>query len=501
MIKPTKKTVLLVLILLAAFMARAWTINYGTNVDEGVYWTEARELYQGSVIYRDTQFNKTPLVAMVGAAFFPLGDAPIYPMRVAMLLFSVCALYAFFQLAKNLFGDAAAWASVILLAFEPFSCVWAKYLHTSSWAPWFEIGVIYLFWMGLKKQSSRWIFASGLVLGFYALSKQTAIYTVPPAIAAWLLFSPEISVKRFAKDGAIWAGGIITIMGPFFIIITALGALSQLWFDIFTAHTIMAGVKYHDFIFRWHEWKSVIVLSPLLWLAPLGSLPLLRSKQWRGITFAWIWLITVFSGNLVLTSHVWRHYFLVAMPPAALLSGYFLSWIWGRVKTYQPKLTPFAWGAVLILITASIIGWPKNDWAYPGLTLEQESLLARHVQRYCPEPYLLNLTNPALYVWSGKQIPAAYQGDRMVKIPFFMTIAGRGYLDQDDMKRTVEYWKTQPIGAIAVFDKFLRQIQDDPVMEPLRDWMGEEFQPPQRVAVGQSYYGWFFVFETKRNVD
>ena len=496
-----KQTLVLISILLAALLARAWTINYGTNVDEGVYWVEARELYNGSVIYRDTQFNKTPLVALVGTVFFPFGEAPMYPMRVTMLICSIGALYVFFRLAQHLFGDAAAWASLILLSFEPFSCIWAKYLHTSTWAPWFEIGVVYLFLSGLNKNSRKWIFASGVLLGFYALSKQTAIYAVPPAIAAWFLFSPEITFKRFMQDGATWAGGIIAVMGPFLLIITALGAIAQMWFDIFTAHTIMAQAKYHDFIFRWYEWKSIINLSPLLWIAPLGTLVLLRSNRWRGLAFVLVWLASDFLGNLVLTSHVWRHYFLVVMPPVALLAGFFLGWLWEKITSYQPKLAAFGWGAGIFLIAASMIGWPSNDWSYPGLSLEQERILARHVQRYCPEPMLLNLTNPALYVWSGKEIPPAFQGDRQVKIPFFMTIAGRGYLNFDDMERTVEYWKSQPIGAIAVYDKFLRQIQEDPVMKPLQDWMLESFEPPQRVAVGQSYYGWFFVFEAKQNVD
>lgn len=496
-----KSKIALALLLLAALLARAWTIHYGTNVDEGVYWVEARELYQGSVIYRDTQFNKTPFVAMAGAVFFPLGDAPIYPMRMTMLLCSVAALFAFFQLSKNLFGETTAWAATILLAFEPFSCVWAKYLHTSSWAPWFEISIYYFLIAAIQKRSLKLLYASGVMLGFYALSKQTAIYVIPPAVAAWFLFTPQISFSRFCKDGAVWMTGVLTIMGPFLLIVTALGALPLMWFDIFTAHTIMASAKYHDFAFRWHEWKSIIVLSPLLWVAPLGSFIQLRCPNWRGTAFAWIWLLTVFLGNLVLTSHVWRHYFLVVMPPAALLAGCFLSWIWQQIANALPQAKPLAWGAAILLIIASMIGWSKNNWAYPGLTLEQERILAKHVQHYCPEPMLLNLTNPALYIWSGKQIPPAYKDDRLVKIPFFMTIAGRGYLSREDMERTVEYWKTQPIGAIAVFDKFLRQIQDDPVMEPLRKWMLKDFQKPQRVAVGESYYGWFFVFEAKRNVD
>ncbi|HPP00592.1 MAG TPA: hypothetical protein PLX83_08335, partial [bacterium] len=58
-----------VILLLAAFL-RAATIHYGTNVDEGVYWSEGRLIYQGYFFYRDVHLNKPPLVSLVAAAFF-----------------------------------------------------------------------------------------------------------------------------------------------------------------------------------------------------------------------------------------------------------------------------------------------------------------------------------------------------------------------------------------------------------------------------------------------
>lgn len=486
-------------VLLIALAARAWTIVYGTNVDEGVYWVEGRQIYQGFVIYRDTQFNKTPLVALVAALFFPFGQAPIYPMRAAMLGVSVLSLFVFYRLAKSLFNEKAALAGLILLALEPFSCIWAKYLHTSTWAPWFEIAIFYFLIEGLNGDRRR-IYTSGLILGLYALSKQTAIFVIPPAVIGWLLLSPERSIKRFVRDGAIWAAGALTVMTPFFLFLIGTGSVSAWWFDIYTAHLIMAKAKYHDFAFRWHEWKSIIELSPLLWILPLGSLALLKGRNWKAAAFAWVWGLTVFTGNLVTTSHVWRHYFLVVMPPMALLAGAFCgkAYEWLESRQFATSKT-LAWGTGGLLFILAMAGWPKNDWSYPGLTLAEERILAKHVEHYCPEPYLLNLTNPALYVWTGKQIPPAIQHGREVRIPFFMTIAGRGYMNREEMEQTVAQWRETPIGCVAVYDKFLRQIIDDPVMTPLKQWLDEDFEAPLRVGVGDSYYGWFFVFEKKRN--
>lgn len=486
-------------ILAFALAARVMTIMYGTNVDEGVYWVEGRELYHGSVIYRDTQFNKTPLVAMVAAMFFPLGEAPIYPMRAAMLAVSVFAIYGVYRLGLSLFDRQTALFAALLLAAEPFSAIWAKYLHTSTWAPWFEIAIVYFLIEGVRRSCARRMVISGIILGFYALSKQTAIFMLPLGVAAWLLFVPAMTLKRFTSDAGWWALGTSIVFLPFLATMAAFNALDEMWFDIFAAHKIMAQSKFHDYLFRWHEWKSIIILSPSLWLLPLGSLTLFRSTKWREIVFLWAWFAIVFVGNTLVTTHVWRHYFLVLMPPMALLAAYtfdrLIEWSAGFKKTNPELIRRIACAA---LIVAALWGWPKNDWSYPGLTLREERLLARHTERYCPEPYLLNLTNPSMYVWTGKEIPPAFRGEREVKIPFFMTIAGRGYLDRDDMQRTVDRWREMPIGAVAVFDKFLRQIMDDPVMEPLNQWLQDSFEPPVRVAQGNTYYGHFFVFERKR---
>lgn len=87
----------------------------------------------------------------------------------------------------------------------------------------------------------------------------------------------------------------------------------------------------------------------------------------------------------------------------------------------------------------------------------------------------------------------------MTRIPYFMTLAGRGYMDQDDIVQTVEYWKTLPIGCAVIYDRFAHQIWNEPSMEPLRIWLEHAFQPPRRIGMGDSYYGWFLLFERKRD--
>ena len=497
------KPVLVVLIVAAA--VRIATIWCGTNVDEGVYWIEGRQIRDGYLIYRDTQFNKTPLVAIVAAPFFLLGATPIIPMRIAMITFSLLGLLAIYKIAKELFGPGAALATLVVMALEPYSCVWAKYLHTSSWAPWFEAAVFFLLISGMRQRDRRRVVASGVVLGVYALAKQSAIYVLPPACLAWFLFTRDRSVRGLLAEAGAWIVGTLLVLVPFFLLMALRGVFPEMWYDIWTAHHLMApAFAHHTLPFRWAELRGMVHLAPLLWLMPFGSLLLLRGSHWRATAFVWTWLAVDMLGNALLLSHVWRHYFLVCMVPAAVLTGAFwqrlvdagADWLerWQKVR---PSSALF-WTGTAVLALGMIVWWPRNDWTYPGLSLSDEKKLAAYVTRLCPEPYLLNLTNPALYVWTGKQIPPAHRDRHTTRIPFFMTIAGRGYLDREDMERTVQTWRDTPIGCVVAYDKYVRQIMDDPLMEPLLRWLEDEFQPPKRIGVGETYYGWFLLFERKR---
>ncbi|MDX9755674.1 MAG: glycosyltransferase family 39 protein [bacterium] len=498
------KTTVLFIFVLAAVLRLA-TVGYGTNVDEGVYWVEGKQMVDGYLIYQDTQVNKPPLVALVSAFFFLFGETPIYPMRLGMVAFSLLGLYWLFQLTRLLLGRNAALAALIFIALEPYSCVWAKFLHTSTWAPFFEAGV-FLYWIrGLRRRNRALLVLSGLLLGIYALNKQSAIFVLLPGLAAWFLFAHCRSWREFLWDMLAWAAGFFLVFGPLFLFLFWKGIWGDFWFDIWTAHHLLAPwFKDHTLAFRWHEMQVVMQVAPVLWIFPVGSLLLLRSPRWRAVCFGWIWLGGVFWGNTLFISHLWKHYLLVPMFPCALLAGGFWGWL-GRVlvqaaRRTRPQPLANAWilFGTFILFCAMVLGWYKNDWTYPGLTLTQERQLARYIQRACPGEYLLNLTNPAFYVWTDKKIPPAVRGDHITRIPYFMTFAGRGYMTMEDLQHTVEGWQDLSIDCVVAYDKYLVQMQNDPVLAPLKAWLLANYQPPRRIAVGESYYGWFWLFEKKK---
>lgn len=501
----TKKTWLLIILLIIALIPRAATINYGTNVDEGVYWVEAKQIHDGLTMYRDVQFNKTPLVAWVALPFFWLDDTPIYPMRVTMLLFSLLGLFCIFKLTKQLFGEWAAFAALTFMALEPFSCVWAKYLHTSTWTPWFQAGVLWLLIQSLQEKNKRLLFVSGIVLGFYALSKQTAIYMLPLGLLAWILFSKELSIRNFLRDTLIWGGGAAVIFLPFIAYIFLSGTFPAFWHDTWTSHhKIASWFAHHTLAFRLNEWKSVVLLAPALWLLSIGSLYLfLTSKQWRALCFVWIWLLVEVGGNVIFFTHVWRHYFLGIMVPFAILSGVFLADAVSRIskwlKQNEESCTRSIIVSIVLIAVMMVPFWGKTDWFYPGITIEQERNLAQYVSRACRDEYILNLTNPSIYIWADKKIPPVYEGERITRIPYFMTLAGRGYCTRDDIERTVEMWQEMDISCVVSFNRYISQLQENPVLEPLWDWLSNNFE--KRTVPVSPKYGHVWLFEKKQSTE
>lgn len=498
----SKQTWLIILLLLIVFIPRAATIHYGTNVDEGVYWVEAKHLYDGYWMYRDVQLNKPPLAALVALPFFLLNDTPIYPMRVTMLLFSLFGLYCVYRLAKQMFGEWAGIAALTFMALEPFSCVWAKYLHTSSWTPWFEAWILWLLISALQHENKRQLFFSGVILGFFALSKQTAIYMLPIGLAAWLIFSKQLSFRAFARDTFLWGTGAALIFLPFLAAIYVSGAFPAFWYDIWTAHhKIAPWFAHHTLAFRLSEWQSIVMLAPVLWVFGACSIFLFAMSEWRRpLLFMWIWLLFEVCGNVIFFTHLWRHYLLGVMLPFAILAGLFaangaqivVKWVQFQDQNSVKPATIMC----LIIALLMIPFWGRNDWFYPGITIEQERNLAQYVSRACKEPYVLNLTNPALYIWADKQIPPVYEGERITRISYFMTLAGRGYCTREDIERTVELWKTLPVNCVVSYDRYIPQMEENPALHPLRDWLFSEFEA-RRVSVSQSYYGNFLLFEKK----
>jgi len=386
---------------------------------------------------------------------------------------------------------------------EPFSAIWAKYLHTSTWHPWFTTWILFLLISGLKKQNRRTIYLSGVVLGLYALCKQTAIYMLPLGLIAWLLFTHHRSWKGIWIEGRVWVLGILTLFAPFVVWVFAVAGISNFIYDIWTAHHLIADwFAHHTYVFRWNEFLSIFYLSPLFWLFSIGGILLVVSSRWKSVLFVLIWLLIEAAGDTLLISHVWRHYFIALMAPIAILGGAFLAWAIDKIsqKHFFKQLQNVSYqqvaGIVLIAI-CTIPFWPRADWNYPGITLKQEQAIARQVERNCESAYLLNLTNPALYVWTHKQIPPVFQEERTTRIPYFMTLAGRGYSTLDDMERPVEHWKTIDLGCVVAYDKYIPQIVENPVMQPLEEWLQNEFQEPVRFGTGETYYGWVLMFEKK----
>ncbi len=465
----------LIVLLVIGVLIRTWTIEYATNVDEGDYLMQGRELTLGHWPYQDVHLNKPPLVSFMAYPFFFISDFPIFAIRTMMIFLSASTLIAMYGLGMLLGHKEGGLVAAGLWALDPFAAVWAKYLHVSTLAPILSLWALTFFVMYLKRGFASFGVLAGMVTSLCLLNKQTGVTILPVLMCACFLIQSEISWRKLLKWFAI---GFFPLPLALFILLAVLNAFEPFLYDTLFANFRMAVVFHYTLERRWGEFMAIQYLNPLAWygvgLGVLAAIGLDR-RLWLFV----LWFGIEFGLNLFGLSHVWQHYILAIMPPAYFLAGvglaYVLSlllrWIKGGWLQYEGLY-------LLLILLLTIPFWTRANWKYPNMTIEDERGLAAMIERRCDSPYLLNFANTTFYILADKQVPPSVRGERVVRIPPFMNTAGRRYLSLDDMNKTVALWRTLPIDYCIMYAKYARQIfvEKDPLLEPVRQFLEEEFE-------------------------
>ena len=484
----------LVLILLLGFLVRLATIGYGTNVDEGDYLMQGREIIHGHFPYRDVHVNKPPLVSLLAAPFFCFSETPVIPARLFMILFSTSSLWAAAWLGRLTMNERAGLIAAGFLAFDPFAAVWAKPLHVSTLAPGLALWTLALWVHGLQQRQTRALILAGVMASLALLNKQTSVTLLPLLILFYGITRKQCS---FATAWKRFCLGVVPL--PLFVLaaITILGAWDAFVYDIYTGNLVMASFFQDTAIMRWRDFLSVEFYNQAAWrFSLLGILAVLFARRASVMILA-LWLLMEFWLNVFGLSHLWTHYVLAIMPPAYLLAGFGLSWGISRLAWLEAKWRP--WYSVILVLLLTVPFWPRANWAYPNLTLHDEQALAAFIQRNCASSYLLCFADSSFYFWTGKQVPPSVRGDHITRIPTFMNTAGRKYLTLEDMKKTVEGWKALPMDLCVMYPKYYQQIflDRDPQVEPVRIFLEQEFGPPQSIETAPTYYAQLIYFKRK----
>ncbi len=503
----TERLVLIGL-LVAAALCRVSTIGRGTSTDEGYFLLHGREIARGYVPYAETQFNKPPLIGWLTAPFFLTGQAPVIPARLFAVCVSLLGIWGVARLARRWWGGAASLLAAAWFVGESYSALWGKMIHISVLLPPMLVWVLNLVEDGIEfsegesrddaRHALQRFCAAGLLLGVAGMLKQTAIFVVPVLMLRLLM-----TVGGGRAFAGILRLGCFALLPwiPFLLVYITAGHGPALFDDLYAVHIRMSQAFDHSFGFRVAEILDVMLMSPLLWLSAFAAVGLGLFKRQREACCASLWLLIELLGNGFAISHLWRHYMLAVVPVASLLAGYVSSRVleWA-VRHFWDESVPFRtfplYGALAFVAIASLTWWPKQEWVYPGLWLKEEAQQARYIIRpKTGSGPMLNFMNSSAYFWTGQDLPWSLHEGRRIRIPHAYSMISRGYFSQEDLLRTLDYWRDQRVSGSVVFGRHLSELMAKPELKPVWDYLNEDLTFAFETGGGRgSYYKEFLIF-------
>ncbi|HKV86041.1 MAG TPA: hypothetical protein VJN88_15925 [Ktedonobacterales bacterium] len=316
--------------------------------DEGAFLAIAQEILRGHVPYRDVFDQKSPGIYYLLAGMLALTHAagPITQLYIARLLTVVANVLT----AAGVLALGRAWGRprVGLLAAALWLFVAPVYggaqLFTEPFAVPFTVWALAVVAL---EQSRRSAFSAGVLLAVGTLFKQTAVLALPGILL--MLTAHELRLAATADvSRALWRRSLgaarvclpaaamllVGLLAPWALVGVAFalaGALRPLIDQVLLSNLLRyppdPGAD------RYPLMITSLIESPLLWLAPIcvvGAVLYRRifARKKSAPTFGNLGAAVALTGALSLlplVSHAYLHYWVSALPWAALLTAYGLS--------------------------------------------------------------------------------------------------------------------------------------------------------------------------------
>jgi 4-amino-4-deoxy-L-arabinose transferase-like glycosyltransferase len=359
--------------------------------DEGEYAYIAQRWLAGDVPYRDAFDQKPPGAFLFYAAAFAVGGETPAAVRWAAQLATIAALGALVALGTRLFSPevgVAAALSGLLLSAHPSWLGNAVNTEQVALAP-ISFGALFAL-LAAGRQRVGFSLCVGALGGIALLLKPVTAPIVAFEIATAVLLS-----RRKIAHAVAAALGVAALLVPVALYFAAHGAWSDfldavVWNNLAYAGT--TALRNYPASFAAEFGPTLKPLGPLYGIALAAPLALLGAARPRACTrrrLAWVagWLAASLPA-IAAGGYFRQHYFVLALPPLALLAGVAQDAI-GRIAFgVRPLARGFAPLASLLLVGASV----ATSWWYFGPARPEARLHRIYGSNPFPEA-------PALGAW------------------------------------------------------------------------------------------------------
>ncbi|MGQ9586395.1 MAG: PA14 domain-containing protein [Anaerolineae bacterium] len=214
---------LVTLIVLVALAVRAYRVDLypnGCQSDEGNNGLDALRWLRGEPYtpFASTNEGQATFFTYVIALFFRVFGVGVPTMRLTSAVAGATTVFAFYFLARELYGARSALVGTALLAFSRWHITFSRIVYEAILAPLFEILAFYFLLRGLRERRWRDLVLAGMAVGA-GLHTYTAFRVIPLVVVAFLAALALVAWKEVRQT---WPG-LLAALGGAALVVNPLG--------------------------------------------------------------------------------------------------------------------------------------------------------------------------------------------------------------------------------------------------------------------------------------
>jgi 4-amino-4-deoxy-L-arabinose transferase-like glycosyltransferase len=316
---------LAVLVLVA--LARVRLLDFPLERDEGEYAYAGQLILQGIPPYELAYNMKFPGTYLAYAGIMAVFGQTPTGIHFGLLLLTTATALMIFWLGRAILDDIAgaiAAASYAVLAAS--TAMFGYSAHATHFCAFFVMAGLCLLWLARKNEKWWWLVGSGFFLGTAILMKQHAALIALWAglcLAATCLRRQEIPVVRRCLALLAFSLAVILPFGLCCLWLWLAGVFGKFWFWTVAYAQQYVSIIHQQDALRQLSWSLHSIFSDcwLWWFAVAGLGLIWFDGRLQGRR-AWLVGFSLAAALTTAPGFYFRtHYFLLALPAAALLAG------------------------------------------------------------------------------------------------------------------------------------------------------------------------------------
>jgi len=318
----------MVAVLVVVAVARLRLLNFPLERDEGEYAYAGQLMLQGIPPYQLAYNMKFPGTYAAYAAIMVLFGQTPAGIHFGVLCVTTLTALMLFWLGKQILDWTAgmvAATSYAVMAASPAMLGLAG--HATHFAAFFATAGLCLVWKTRQNGRGLTVFAAGCLFGLAILMKQHAVLIGLWAAVAFVvdrLSQTSLPAVKRLGPVALLGAGLVLPFGLCCLILWHAGVFEKFWFwtiDYARQYESVVLINQAPQLF-WERLCRLAGADPLLWLVAITGLGLVWCDDRLRPVRLWLLGFSLASALTVVPGFYFRkHYFLLALPTAALLAG------------------------------------------------------------------------------------------------------------------------------------------------------------------------------------